>query len=227
MTPSIVVGAMLGAFVLLAPVPASAQSSPDPSIEVTFATRGMSKGLAQTDDEPQLVVRSELALRGFYIGATAKNVTSSSSDGEAAALAGWRGKAGGLDLAAGVALKRALATSAPYDRSAVELSAAVSRGFGKLTPKLSLAWSPDDLGGTGRTLFAEAGATYKFSKQLIASAAVGRRERDGGLDYTAYNAGLSWIPVKPLTLDLRYYDTNRDAGQPYAARLVGSLRTKF
>lgn len=61
----------------------------------------------------------------------------------------------------------------------------------------------------------------------MAGATAGRRERSGGLDYTAWNAGVAWTPVKPVTLDLRYYDTNRGGAHPYKARIVASGRVRF
>jgi hypothetical protein len=111
--------------------------------------------------------------------------------------------------------------------NALELSGSVGRSIGPLSPRVSIVWSPDDLGTTGHTIFAEAGASYAFGKTIVASAAVGRRHRSGGLDYTAWNAGLSWAPYKRFTVDVRYYDTNANPAQPYRARVVASGRLSF
>ena len=186
----------------------------------------MSKGIAQTTG-PQAVMRGELGFGTLYIGAYVKNVDSSSSDGEAAALIGARSKVGGFDLNASAAWKRALDPAPRSDRNALELSTAASRKMGPVTPRVSVVWSPDDLGGSRQTLFAEAGASYRLSSMLSASAALGRRQRGGGPDYTAWNAGLTWTGVKPVSLDLRYYDTNAGSAQPFRPRLVVSARAKF
>ena len=199
----------------------------DPGIEFVLATTGISKGLAQTEDEPQLLVRGELAFGAVYAGAYAKNVTSATSEGEAAALLGLRRKLGGFDLAGSAAWKRAIAPAQGFDKDALEMNASASRAFGRLTPKLSVVWSPDDLGSTRKTIFAEAGATYKLSDTVAFGGAVGRRERSGGVDYTAYNAGIAWAPLKPLTVDVRYYDTNRGQAHQFAGRVVGSVRARF
>jgi uncharacterized protein (TIGR02001 family) len=216
-------------FAVLLPTIAQAQSTdfkPDPSIEFVLATRGISKGVAQTDDG-QLLVRGEVGFGDLYVGAYGKNVTSSTAEGEAGATIGLRKEIGRLDLAASATWKRAIDPAPGSDVNALELATSASRKFGKLTPKVSLTWSPDDVGSTRRTLFAEAGASYRFAKAFAFSAAIGRRERSGGLDYTAYNAGIAWTPSKPFTVDLRYYDTNRDAGDSYKGRFVLTGRAKF
>lgn len=199
---------------------------PVPTIEFNLSSTGMSKGLAQTDG-PQLLARGELVFGAIYVGAYAKNVTSSTSDGEAAAMAGLRTKAAGFELAASASWKRAIDPAPQSDANALELGASVNRRFDRLTPRLSIVWSPDDLGSTEATLFAEAGAAYRLTKTLSAGASFGRRERGGGPDYTAWNAGISWAPAKPLTIDLRYYDTDGGDEHAFEPRAVLSGRLKF
>jgi uncharacterized protein (TIGR02001 family) len=199
---------------------------PVPAIEFNLATTGMSKGLAQTEG-PQALVRGELAFGHLYVGAYAKNVTSTSAEGEAAGVIGVRTSLAGFDVGASAAWKRAIDPAPGSDANAVELNTFASRRLGSVTPRLAVTWSPDDVGSTGRTVFVEAGASYKLEKSLSVSAAVGRRERTGGLDYTAWNMGGAWTPVKPVTLDLRYHNTNRGGDYPYKARFVGSARLKF
>lgn len=186
----------------------------------------MSKGIAQTDG-PQALARGELGFGPVFVGAYIKNVDSSTSDGEAAALVGVRTKAAGFDLVASAAWKRAMHPAPGSDRNALEVGAAASRKIGRITPRVSAVWSPDDLGGTRSTLFVEAGASYRLSRSLAASAAFGRRQRGGGADYDAWNAGLTWDGLKPLSFDLRYYDTNGGSAQPFRARAVLSARARF
>jgi hypothetical protein len=175
-----------------------------------------------------LVVRPEVAFGPLFVGAYAKNVSSPTSDGEAGPTIGFRSRSGGFDLSASATLKLAVAPLGPVDGEALELAGALSRRIGPVTPRLSLVWSPDDLGGTGRTAFAEAGATLRLAPHTNASTVIGRRERDGGPDYTAFNAGISHIVAGRLTFDLRWYDTNRSGlGEIYEARLVGTLRARF
>ena len=199
---------------------------PVPQIEFSLASRGMSKGLAQTTG-PQVLVRGELGFGRVYAGGYAKNVDSSTADGEAGLSLGLRTKAADFDLAASATLKLAIDPSPGSDSQALELGASAARKLGRLTPRLSVVWSPDDLGGTRRTVFAEAGASYKLASTLTASAALGRRERGGGPDYYAWNAGLAWSPAKPITLDARYYDTDGGDAQPFRARGVATARVRF
>jgi opacity protein-like surface antigen len=199
---------------------------PVPTIEFSLASRGMSKGIAQTTG-PQFLARGELGFGPIYVGGYVKNVDSTSADGEAGASLGLRKNFAGFDLAASATLKLAIDPSSGSDDRALEISASAARKLGRLTPRLSVVWSPDDLGSTRRTSFAEAGVGYRLAKTLTASAAVGRREREGGLDYMAWNAGLAWNPVKPLTLDARYYDTDGGSAQPFRARGVVTARVKL
>lgn len=199
---------------------------PVPVVEFNLASTGMSKGIAQTTG-PQALVRGELGFGALFVGAYIKNVSSSTSDGEAAALVGVRTKAAGIDLTATAAWKRAVDPAPGCDRNALELGATASRKFGRIAPRLSFVWSPDDLGGTRSTLFAEAGASYRFSQSLSASAAFGHRTRGGGADYNAWNAGLTWDGLKPLSIDLRYYDTDAGSAQPFRPRAVVSARARF
>jgi hypothetical protein len=199
---------------------------PVPAIEFNIASTGMSKGIAQTKG-PQFLTRGELGFGAIYVGGYIKNVDAATSDGEAAALVGVRTKAAGLDLAASAAWKRAVDPAPGSDANALEVSASASRKIGRMTPRVSVVWSPDDLGGTRSTIFADAGASYRFSRSLAASAAFGRRERQDGADYNAWNAGLTWDAWKHLSVDLRYYDTNGGSAQPYRARAVLSARARF
>src|SRR5688500_11395193 len=156
---------------------------PDPAAEVVVATRGMSKGLAQTDG-PQFLARGELGFGVLYVGAYAKNVSSPTSDGEAAAMVGARTKLRGFELSASAGLKRSIAPVGKVDSSALEVIAGVSRKIGRVTPRISVTWSPDDLGSTTHTLFAETGLALAVDPKTSISAAVGRRERGGGPDYS-------------------------------------------
>ena len=205
---------------------AHADTDPKPSFDVSLASTGMSKGLAQTTG-PQFLARGELAFGDFYVGSYVKNVDSSSSNGEAGGLIGVREKLGGFDFNLSAAWKRAISPTPGSDKNALEVSGSASRKMGRFTPRVSVVWSPDDLGGTKRTVFAEAGGSYSLAKTLALSAAVGRRERTGGPDYTAWNAGLAWTANKHLIFDARYYDTDGGNSQPYRARGVVSARLKF
>lgn len=200
---------------------------PDPALEVVVASRGMSKGLAQTDG-PQLLVRGELGFGPIYLGGYAKNVSSPTSDGEAVGMIGIRTKTRGFELSASVAFKRSISPVGKVDANALEIVSSVSRKIGRVTPRITATWSPDDLGSTGRTVYAEGGVGYALQSNLSVSAAVGRREREGGPDYTAFNLGAAHNLAGKLTFDARLFGTNRSGlGSPFKSRLVGSVRLRF
>ena len=71
---------------------------PDPGIEISIASTGMSKGISQTDGA-QLVARGELAFGNAYVAALAKNLDSPSTEGELQLSAGGRLKLAHADLA--------------------------------------------------------------------------------------------------------------------------------
>ena len=70
-----------------------------PTIEISIASRGISKGLSQTRG-PQAVVRAELPIGPIYVAAYAKNVTSTIADGEGGLVARIRTKVAGLNVSA-------------------------------------------------------------------------------------------------------------------------------
>jgi hypothetical protein len=200
---------------------------PAPHVEIVVASQGMSKGLRQTAGI-QVIVRPEVAIGHFFLGGLYKNVTSTAAVGEAAVMLGYRGRLAGVELAATAAYRWDTGAPATADRDALEFNVTAARSFGPVTPRLSLTWSPDDLGPARRSLYSEAGIAVALLRGASASAAIGRRSRDGGADYTAFNAGLSYGFRNRLTADLRYYSTDEGRlGEIYRSRLVASLRARF
>ena len=200
---------------------------PDPGIEVIVASRGYSKGLAQTDGV-QVRAQPELAFGPVYLAVYAKNVTSSTAEGEGGPIVGFRTRAGGFDLAAAATWKIALQPHGTTNDDALELTGSVGRRFGPVGTRLSLTWSPNDLGATDETLWGEAQLSYSLRRTTSLSANLGRRERDGGDDYTAFNVGLTQSLPQGFSVDIRWYDTNRSAlGDNFEARFVASLRLRL
>jgi hypothetical protein len=196
---------------------------PQPAAEVSIATRGMSKGIAQTDG-PQLLAKGYLKLGTFQLGGQWKNVTSTSADGEAALSASTSRKLGTVQLTGGVAYKFQTGVRGHPDATSWEFSAGASRKFGPVTLRTSAIYSPDDLGSARRSLYLEGGPVLQFGKGWTTSAAIGHRSRERGADYTAFNAGVSKL-AGPLQLDLRYYDTDRsDLGTNYHRRVVAAVK---
>lgn len=198
----------------------------DPGIEISVATRGMSKGIAQTEG-PQMIARSSLKLGDVQFGLQWKNVNSATSRGEAAAFVSATHKFGSLQVNGGVAYKFATGVDGPADSRSWEFTGGAARKFGPVTARVNAIYSPDDLGSARKSLFVEAGPAVQLGKGWTASAALGHRSRENGVDYTAWNAGFG-KSVGPMQLDLRYYDTNRSGiDEIYHARIVGSVKMSF
>lgn len=200
---------------------------PDPAVEVQLASRGYSKGLAQTDGG-QLLIRGELTSGHFFTQAYWKNVDSARASGESGIVIGARTTVWGVALRVTAGYKHQTGVSGPTDEDAFEFAVDASRQFGRFTPRLSLVWSPDELGGTRHSLYAEAGASYRILGHTSLFASVGRRERSGGDDYTAFSAGLSQQIGSHVTAELRWNDSARSArGDAYEGRAVAMLRVRF
>jgi hypothetical protein len=200
---------------------------PDPAFEISIASQGMSKGLRQTEDA-QFLARGEVAVGDFFVGLLWKNIDSDVAAGEGHSFVGYRTRAAGFDLAATIGYHLQTSAVGHFDDDRVELNATASRRWGRATPRLSVTYSPDDFGSTGESLYAEAGATIGLFERATASANISRRERKGGNDYTAFNAGIGYSFARHVSIDLRYYDTAQSAfGETYEPRVVALLRARF
>ena len=199
----------------------------DPCVEIVVASRGMSKGIAQTDG-PQLVVRPFVKVGDVQLGAQWKNVTSAVAGGEGALFVGFGREVAGFQLSLQASRKFQTGVKEPTDDHSWEFTGALSRKLGPVTLRGSLIYSPDDLGGAGRSLYWEAGPALDLGKKFKLGANIGHRARQGGDDYTSFNAGASTTIVPRVTLDLRWYDTNRhELGENFQGRAVASARLAF
>jgi len=200
---------------------------PDPAFEVSLANQGVSKGLRQTEGA-QFLVRGEVAVGHAFVGLLWKNIDSTVASGEGHFYLGYRNRLAGFDVAATVGRHMQTNPVGHFDDDRYEFNLSVSRGFGRVTPRVSVTYSPDDFGGTGESLYAEAGATIGLFSHATFSANVSRRERVGGDDYTAFNAGVGYSFARHLSVDVRYYDTAQSAlGEVYEPRVVALLRARF
>ena len=197
---------------------------PDPAFEFSVVSRGMSKGIAQTEG-PQVILRGFLKSGPFEAGGQWKNVTSTTARGEAAAFLNASHTFGKLRLNAGAAYKFQTGVSGPTDSDSWEFTGGATAGFGKTSLRVTAIYSPDDLGSAKRSLYLEGGPTLELSKTIRASANIGRRERKNGDDYTSFNFGVTKTFVKAIVVDVRYYDTAQsDLGENFERRVVASVR---
>ena len=121
---------------------------PDPALEISVASRGYSKGVAQTDGI-QVVIRPELSFGPVKLGAYGKNVTSSQYDGEAGVSLGYKKAFGKTDFSASAAVKHFYGAQQSVDDVALELNAAATQTWGKFKPRVSITYSPERARGHG------------------------------------------------------------------------------
>jgi uncharacterized protein (TIGR02001 family) len=197
-------------------------------LEFTLSSHGMSKGISQSDG-PQAFPKFTLKSGIFQAGAQWKNISHTSGGGEAQLFAGVSGKLAGFTLAGGAAYRFITDSRiASGNSGSWEFNASAARKFGPLGLRALALYAPDDFGAVGPSLYVEGGPSLTLPDGFSVSAAVGHRGRRGGADYTSFNAGVSKVVAKKMTLDLRYYDTDRnELGYVYAARAVGSVKVTF
>lgn len=197
---------------------------PHPAIEISVATRGMSKGTAQTEG-PQIVVRPQLSLGGAFLMAYAKNVSSPSAGWETGAGVGARRHMATVDWTVSLTLKKLFGMPSGIDDDAIEVAISGARKFGSLGTQVTVYLSPDELGTSGSSLYGEASATLLVAPGLNALASLGVRKRAGGPNYTTMSAGISQALVPGVRAEVRYYDTTRkQLGEAYKGRLVAAVR---
>lgn len=195
-----------------------------PAFELSIASEGMSKGVLQSNG-PQFIPRASLKLWKFQVGGQWKNISTNSAKGEASVFGGWNGKIASFDAGGSIAYKMLTSASGSGNRNSWEFSANAARKFGRLGIKANAVFGPDDFGGTGRSLYVEGGPSFDLPWKLRVSATVGFRERRNNSDYTSFNLGMSRPLGKKLTVDVRYYDTDRgELGETFENRLVGSVK---
>lgn len=199
----------------------------DPGIEVVAASRGMSKGIAQSEG-PQLIVKPFVKLGDVQIGAQWKNVTSAVAGGEGAAFIGLNRDIAGFQLSVQASHKFQTGIREPTDDHSWEFVGGLARRLGQVTVRTSIVYSPDDLGGAKRSIHWEAGPALDLGKRFKLFANIGHRARRLGDDYTSFNAGASTTIIPRVTLDLRWYDTNRhELGENFQGRAVVTARMGF
>jgi hypothetical protein len=200
---------------------------PDPGIEISIASRGMSKGIAQTEG-PQLVGKGFLQMGPLQTGGQWKNISSRVAGGEAAAFVTVAPKLGKFQLSLSAAYKIQTGVREPTDDKSWEFTGSVTRKFGKVSMRVGAIYSPDDLGGAKQSLVIDGGPTLELNKTTRISAGLGHRSRENGDDYMAFNAGMAKTVFKGVTLDARLYGTNRsDLGANYKERAVVSVKMSF
>jgi hypothetical protein len=118
----------------------------DPGIEISVASRGMSKGVAQSE-RPQLIVRPFVKLGDVQVGAQWKNVTSAVADGEAAVFVGFGRELASFQLTLQASHKFQTGVREQTDDHSWEFSGGLTRKLSRIMLRASAVYSPDDRRG--------------------------------------------------------------------------------
>lgn len=214
-------------------VPAAAQDAPAGSwaFAVGTATDNRSKGASKSDGDAYVWGEAEWESASglLYGGAGFQTIKSSSgSDLEVEAGFGVRPELAGFDLDLNATYKSQIDAVSGHDDDAWELTADVRRSIGPASGRVRFQYSPDGMGGTEAWTWVEARLGWDFTNRLEGTAAIGRREQDNSLDYTAWNAGFTYALTNNFDADLRYYATDADVpGEQYADSLVAGISLAF
>lgn len=215
----------------LTAAPAMAQDAPGQwSFGFGAGTDNRSKAASKTLGQEYVWVSGEWESdSGFvYAGGGFEGVDSNGSDIEGELGLGIRPQIAGFDLDLNATHKWQLDANPGADADAWEFTADIKRSIGPVGARVRLQHSPDGTGSTKAWTWVEARASWDVSEVVSASATIGRREQDNALDYTGYDAGVSWAISRNAELDLRWYGTDGPASDPrYADSLVAEISFGF
>lgn len=221
---------------LLACATAAAAQDPAPpsgswSFVVGAATDNRSKAASKSDGDPFVWGQAQWTSASglYYVAPSFETVRSSTgSDLELEASAGVRPQFAGFDFDFSAAYKYQVDADPGADEDAWEVTADMKRSIGPASGRLRLQYSPDAIGAGKAWTWVEARVGWDFTEKLYASAAIGRREQETSVDYTGYDAGISYALTRSLEADLRWYGTDADVpGEQYADSLVAGLSLAF
>lgn len=215
--------------------PAMAQDAPSSAGNWSFsfggATDNRSKDASKSNGEAfgWVATEWENASGFFYAGAGAETIKSSTgSELELEAGVGIRPEVMGFDLDLNATHKYQVDANPGADNDAWEFTADVKRSIGPVSGRIRLQHSPDGTGGTEAWTWVAARAGMDFTDKLAGTVEIGRREQDDSVDYTGWNAGVTYALTSNVDAELRYHATDADVpGEQYADALVAGISFSF
>lgn len=211
---------------------AAAQETPDNwTFSFGGATDNRSKGVSKTNGNPygwaDVEWESDDGL--FYVSPQAQSIESvGGSELELQFAAGARPEFAGFDWDFSATYKIHVDSIETYDDDTWEFGADMKRSFGPAKTRLRVQYSPDSTGATEAWTWVEGQVGWDFTSKLSASAALGYRDQDNSIDYTAYNVGMTYALTDNIDADVRWYGTDVDnPSDTYADQLVAGLSFAF
>ncbi len=199
------------------------------SAKVGVATENVGKGLGKSDGEPSLNGTVTASHGDFFASFGGSTVDiAAGADVEWVSAVGYAPEVAGFELEFAALYKVLDGSARGYDNEYWEYEAEASRSFGRVSVTALANYSPDGSGGTEEAWWLQLGAGFKVDRRTQLTAALGERITEGGTDYTAWNVGVKRKLADPVTLDVRWYDTDgHEHGDRYDGRLVGALSFSF
>ncbi|MGZ8363206.1 MAG: TorF family putative porin [Caulobacteraceae bacterium] len=221
---------ILAAAVGLVSTASPAAAAGDWTVSVQAATDYISKGISKNGGDPAVSAMGEHAFgKTTYAGAFVTQAeTSQGANSEIQIYAGIKPEFGGVKWDFRAFYKNLPGTAPGIQNDLFEVRADANKTVAGNKIRLRVEYSPDSYAATEQAWWLEAQIARLLTSRINASAAIARREQDGGADYTAWNAGATVTLTKVLALDLRYYDTGAHSlGSNYDSRAYASLVAKF
>eukprot|EP01030_Chromulinospumella_sphaerica_P007829 gene7829-7658_t len=218
------------AIVGMAALPCAAVAADNPwAVKATVASEYISKGTGKSAGDPAFQLDASYDFKPVYVGVWGSSAdTSQGGDSELHAYVGARLKAGEAKFDLRAMAKTMPGTAEGVQSEWLELRADAAMPVAGIDLRLRVEYSPDNYAAAEAAWWVEAQASRKLAKDWKVSAAYGLREQDGGADYRAWNAGVTWKATDRLALDLRWYDTDsHERGVNYDSRLFVSATVAF
>lgn len=230
-TLKIALAAAVGSLALAGAAQAQ-DAGPTFAFNVGAATDYVFRGISQTDEDPQVYGGVDASMGIGYAGVWVSNVDfGNGTDAEFDLYAGIKPTAGPVTFDLGVIYYGYIDQPSGSNEDYWEGKVAASVPAGPATLGVAVYYSPEFFGKTGDAIYYEANAAVAIpDTKFTINGAIGRQEIDKAFDYTTWNVGVGFALTDNISLDVRYWDTNKSAavtGGLGDSRVVGGLKLVF
>lgn len=230
-TLKIALAAAVGSLALTGAAQAQ-DAGPTFAFNVGAATDYVFRGISQTDEDPQVFGGVDASMGIGYAGVWVSNVDfGNGTDAEFDLYAGIKPTAGPVTFDLGVIYYGYIDQPSGSNEDYWEGKVAASVPAGPATLGVAVYYSPEFFGKTGDAIYYEANAAVAIpDTKFTINGAIGRQEVDKAFDYTTWNVGVGFALTDHISLDVRYWDTNKSAavtGGLGDSRVVGGLKLVF
>lgn len=230
-TLKIALAAAVGSLALAGAAQAQ-DAGPTFAFNVGAATDYVFRGISQTDEDPQVYGGVDASMGIGYAGVWVSNVDfGNGTDAEFDLYAGIKPTAGPVTFDLGVIYYGYIDQPSGSNEDYWEGKVAASVPAGPATLGVAVYYSPEFFGKTGDAIYYEANAAVAIpDTKFTVNGAIGRQEVDKAYDYTTWNVGVGFALTDHISLDVRYWDTNKSSavtGGLGDSRVVGGLKLVF